>query len=172
MGNSQDLENVPNEEEITIIGMDDLQAQRDSKPRVTVEFKEVSYSVKGAKSEEDAEDEKKLEELRIAKSLANVTDAEEKEGEVRYPCGLATIGMCLRAREERSYISLIDRISGRVEPGMMLALMGPSGAGKCEKCARFFDFKCGISLIFFSSYSHGCHRGKEDRRQDHWFDRS
>jgi ABC-type glutathione transport system ATPase component len=128
---SPDAVSMEVEEEVTMIGPGDLQMQRDSKPRVTVEFTDVSYLVKGAKSAEDIEDEEKAEALRVEQSLANVKGEEEKAAENKYPCGLAPLVMCLRAREQKSYISLLDGISGRVEPGMMLALMGPSGAGKC-----------------------------------------
>ena len=70
---------------------------------------------------------------------------------------------------EKSWLMLLENVRMRAEPGMLVALMGPSGAGKCEFfiIVFYFPFFC-LTVFYFHSYSYGCHCWEKNRRKNHW----
>ena len=144
--------------------IDDLQDRRDAKPQVGLEAKDLSYSVEGVVTEMQADEENQVSEMEGGardSSLSDMFEEEEdlkdtEENEFGNVSLLNRCGTCLTTRcsccpccPSKMDVKLLDGISMKVEPGMMMALMGPSGAGKC---LNFFLSSCFPSFLSYISY--------------------
>ena len=142
--------------------IEDLQEKRDAKPRVSLEATDLCYSVEGVVNEIEADEENQAGtgEGGRESSLSEIFEEEEglidtEENEFGNVSLLNKCGACLSTRcsccpccPSKMNVKLLDGISMKVEPGMMMALMGPSGAGKCFFFSLFF-FLPFLNYFFF-----------------------
>ena len=135
--------------------IEDLEERRDAKPRVILEATHLCYSVEGVATEVDGDEENQMgigEGGETTSGGEEIEDGGEGEEGEYGSMGVWNKGVkCLKGTcsccpccPSKMDLKLLDDVSMKVEPGSMMALMGPSGAGKC---ILFFIFVCFNGLV-------------------------